>query len=178
MRAPAQPIGVDLAQRWFDPDRATAWEADWGHALRGGRFPYDRNSVVWVVRQPQAVEWAWEGTLWRLTVPVGWVTDLASIPGLLVPLAGKVDSLGTPAVVAHDALYQTKGFPPQAQGESWLQRWAQGAWVDPRRPRCVSRREADYVLRDVALRSNVPPWRAWKAWLGVRLNFFASIGWC
>jgi hypothetical protein len=94
--------------------------------------------------------------LWRLTaplvyqsdvagrifaVPVGFVTDLASVPRIPIAylLAGGTSN---EASVVHDFLYST---------------------------RPVTRAIADAVLREASAVTDVPAWRRWLMWAGVRI---------
>jgi len=76
------------------------------------------------------------------TVPVGFKTDLASVPRLPIVylLAGDTS---TNAAVIHDYLYTTK---------------------------CVPRDVADQVLREASAVTGVPAWRRWLMWAGVRIG--------
>ncbi len=97
--------------------------------------------------------------LWRLTAPLvyrsnvadelfivprGFATDFASVPRLIIVFAAVGDTAHEAAAV-HDFLYSTHP---------------------------VSRKIADAVLREAAIVSCVPAWRAWLLWAGVR-----AFGW-
>ena len=90
------------------------------------------------------------GTL--LTVPAGFVYDLASVPEVLQWLIDD-DQLSTLAPLVHDVLYQHGGRLPVE-------------WVYPYRE--FARREADALLLALAIRQGCPRWRAWAAWAAVR----------
>lgn len=98
-----------------------------------------------------------EPALWKLTlpliyqsdvadntfvVPVGFITDLASVPRIPIAyfLAGGTSN---EASVIHDWLYTTQP---------------------------VSRAVADSVLREASAVTGVPGWRRWIMWAGVRLG--------
>lgn len=98
-----------------------------------------------------------EPALWKLTlpliyqsdvandtfvVPVGFVTDLASVPRIPIAyfLAGGTSN---EASVVHDWLYTEKKLP---------------------------RAMADSVLREASAVTGVPGWRRWIMWAGVRLG--------
>jgi hypothetical protein len=81
-----------------------------------------------------------------VTVPAGFVTDFASVPRW-VPLAfAFVGDSAHMAAVLHDWLYSC---------------------------RLTSRADADAVLREAAVASGVPAWRAWILWAGVRVGGMA-----
>lgn len=75
-----------------------------------------------------------------ITVPLGFVTDFASVPRapLIFWLCGDTSM---EASVIHDYLYTIKTF---------------------------TRASADAVLREASIASGVPRWRAWLMWAGVR----------
>lgn len=77
-----------------------------------------------------------------VVVPVGFQTDLASVPRLPVVylLAGGTSN---EAAVVHDWLYSS---------------------------RMVDRATADAVLREASQVSGVPAWRRWMIWAGVRIG--------
>jgi hypothetical protein len=77
-----------------------------------------------------------------ITVPTGFVTDLASVPRLPVVYLACGDCASEAAIV-HDYLYST-GLVP--------------------------RRVADDVLFEASKVSGVPAWRRWAMWAGVRLG--------
>lgn len=74
-----------------------------------------------------------------VTVPLGFRTDLASVPRLPVIYVLTGDTARSAAVV-HDFLYGG----------------------------IVSRKDADEVLYEAAIASGVSRWRAWMMWAGVR----------
>jgi hypothetical protein len=77
-----------------------------------------------------------------ITVPAGFLTDLASTPRL--PIIYEVcGNIATKAAVVHDYLY-TSGRESRAM--------------------------ADEVLHEAALLANVNEFRAWLMWAGVRLG--------
>lgn len=84
---------------------------------------------------------------WRdrtLAIPVGVRTDLASVPWWgrwVVPTSGPY----VRAAVAHDYLYF----------------WELPGWT---------RREADALLRDVAIQDETPKAQAWLIWAAVRIG--------
>lgn len=75
-----------------------------------------------------------------ITVPAGFVTDLASIPQLLLPLFGEIAQEPS---VPHDFAYST---------------------------RCMPRATADAMLREACLLTSVSGWRAALIWAGVRIG--------
>ncbi|HEM7839781.1 TPA: DUF1353 domain-containing protein [Burkholderia multivorans] len=77
------------------------------------------------------------------TVPAGFETDFASVPRVPVAFLLAADSAHE-ASALHDFLYTS--------------------------PHPVSRAMADAVLREAAVVSGVPAWRAWLMWAGVRIG--------
>lgn len=75
------------------------------------------------------------------TVPVGFQTDLASVPRLPIVFLLTGDTSREAAVV-HDYLYSTHLVP---------------------------RNVADAVLREASAVTQVPSWRRWLMWAGVRV---------
>jgi hypothetical protein len=82
------------------------------------------------------------------TVPRGFCTDFASVPRL--PLAFMlVGDTANRAAVLHDWLYTTR--------------------KDGRHP-VPDRATADALLKEAALATGAPAWRAWMLWAGVRIG--------
>jgi hypothetical protein len=75
------------------------------------------------------------------TVPAGFKTDFASVPRVPIAFLLTADSAHEAATL-HDYLYSTH---------------------------CVTRSLADAVLREAAIASGVPAWRAALMWAGVRV---------
>jgi hypothetical protein len=100
----------------------------------------DQDDGRWVLVQPLAYES--DDAKRTITVPVGFQTDLASVPRMPVIywLAGDTSSA---AAVVHDYLYST-GLVPRAL--------------------------ADAVLREASMVTGVPRWRRWIMWAGVRIG--------
>jgi len=74
------------------------------------------------------------------TVPIGFDTDLASVPIGMRNLVSRLD--GIEAAIVHDWLYRTG---------------------------LVNRKEADDIFFEL-LKGSVPSWKRWAMWLGVRLG--------
>lgn len=85
---------------------------------------------------------------YRITVPKGFVMDLASIPRLARPLF-PVHGRHTRAAVVHDWLYHQEG---QLKGRKF------------------TRLEADQIFYNAMLELHVPQWRAWVMYKAVRLG--------
>ncbi len=83
-----------------------------------------------------------------INVPVGTVTDLASVPRfpLIYLLAGGTSN---EAAVIHDYLYQTHLF---------------------------DRATSDAILREASEATGVPAWRRWMMWAGVRAGGWTHWG--
>ncbi|MEQ1861883.1 MAG: DUF1353 domain-containing protein [Chthoniobacteraceae bacterium] len=91
-----------------------------------------------------------------ITVPAGFVTDYASVPGPLQSFAGKIGRQNRAAIL-HDWLYHTRGIPRL------------GAIPDT-----LTRAECDRIFRDV-MKADGVSWRLrWRMWLGVRLGGWAA----
>lgn len=86
-----------------------------------------------------------------ITVQVGFETDFASVPGYVL-LPGIVPRIGPvrKAAVVHDWIYR-------------------GHEVSR-----FTRRQADKIFLDAALECGMARWRAWVAYIGVRLGGWAS----
>lgn len=78
----------------------------------------------------------------RLTVPVDFATDFASVPRLPVVFE-LVGAYGHAAAVLHDWLYRTATLP---------------------------REQADRVFFNALRSSGIARWRAWLMWSGVRIG--------
>lgn len=100
----------------------------------------DRDDGQWRLTQPLAYES--EVAKLIITVPIGFRTDLASVPRLPVIylLAGGTSN---EAAVVHDYLYTVQLVP---------------------------RSMADAVLREASAVTGVPAWRRWLMWAGVRVG--------
>ncbi len=85
-------------------------------------------------------------------VPVGWVTDLTSIPFYL-PI--RKEGLHTPASVIHDVLY-AKAQVTYDMGD--------GSTVE----QAISRKQADQIYRRAMRALSVAPWRIRLIYCGVR----------
>ena len=86
----------------------------------------------------------------KITVPKGFITDLASIPRPL-RFFFRVNGRHIEAAILHDYLYYKKGFVPFMQ---------------------LSRSECDDTFYFAMLDSDVPEWKAAIMWLGVRVGGF------
>lgn len=85
----------------------------------------------------------------ELTVPAGYVTDLASIPRVLWPIVGSpYDPRFAKAATVHDYLYSTKQVP---------------------------REEADKELKTLLRLAGVPRWKCQAMYLAVRA--FGGLHW-
>lgn len=87
-------------------------------------------------------------------VPVGFITDLASIPWF-VPI-GFIDNRIQIAAILHDYFYKVierSGWPVYD----------------------ISRKEADYLFWMAMVQNGVPKYKAWTCWAAVRM--FGWLGW-
>ena len=97
-----------------------------------------------------------------ITIPAGFVTDLASIPRLVWSFYPP-DGPWVKAAVVHDFLYYTQG-----DGE-----WYGRKGVSRERP--YSRAESDDILREAMADRGVGAWAQFVIWAAVRLG--GAIGW-
>ena len=106
----------------------------------------------WVLQEA----WRHRTPAYTLTVPAGWDTDLASVPG---PLRRWVSALqmGITGPLAHDFVYDHGGALPD------------GCCVPPRR---FTRREADLLLLRLMRLERVRGWRRLAGWACAR-----ALGW-
>jgi len=86
---------------------------------------------------------AWPLTWRSMTVPAGFITDLASTPRWVGPLLPPIGAYA-PAAVIHDWLYAT--------------------------PTGGSRRDADRAFLAAMREAGVPRWQRWLLYVGVRIG--------
>ena len=99
--------------------------------------------TLWMLDEPFIYQTTLAGTL---TVPIGFLTDLASVPRL--PLAWLLaGGLGNAAATIHDYLYTTRKVP---------------------------RKIADKVFYEILQDDKIDSWRAWLMYRAVRLFGFLS----
>lgn len=118
-------------------------------AIRDGRS-------LWALQRPMTY---WSGAKLdeRITVPAGFVTDLASIPRLVWSFYPP-DGPWVKAAVVHDFLYDTQGDG----------RWNGREGVARALP--YSRAEADGILLEGMVARDVGRWERLVIWLSVRLG--------
>lgn len=97
---------------------------------------------AWQLTDPLVYQSDAAGT--TFTVPPGFTTDFASVPRIPLIYEATGDSAHMGAVI-HDYLYTLVPHP-------------------------TDRAMADLVLREAAIVSGVPGWRAWMIWIGVRIG--------
>lgn len=117
---------------------------------------------LWAVQTPLTYEVGAEGSGEAMTVPAGFVTDLASIPRPVWNLFPP-DGPWAKAAVIHDFLYFTHGT---------------GLWHGRRgitRKAPYSRAEADGILREAMAVLGVPAWQRFVIWSAVRIG--GGSGW-
>lgn len=100
----------------------------------------------------------------HITVGVGAITDLGSVPQLAWSFGFPPDGIGVPAYLVHDLLYRTKGTCE----------WTGFTWRTREQP--YTRAEADAILRRGLIACTVPTWRAYAIWSAVRLGGSTSWG--
>jgi len=84
-----------------------------------------------------------------LTVPKGFVCDLASIPRVF-RLMVEVNGRHREAATLHDWLYYKKGH-----GAKYV---------------LLTREQCDDLFYEAMINSGVPAWKAWTMWAGVRMG--------
>lgn len=118
-------------------------------SLKGGRS-------LWGVQRPLCYQTGDDPTE-LITVPAGFVTDLASVPRPVWSVYPP-DGPWVKAAVVHDFLYDTGG---------------RGIWnsrIGITRDRPYSRSEADGILREAMADRNVGRWEQAVIWTAVRLG--------
>lgn len=125
-----------------------------GPSLRSGRS-------LWGLQRPLAYT---TGDRLRetITVPAGFVTDLASIPRLVWSFYPP-DGPWVKAAVIHDFLYYTQGDGI----------WGRTVGVPP--GRTYTRRQADAILAEAMADLGIGRWGRFVIWAAVRLG--GGIGW-
>lgn len=96
----------------------------------------------WYLTEPLV----YQGARKKFTVPEGFVTDFASVPGFMLWLIPR-DGLHTMSAILHDWCC-TEGI----------------------RSGAISSRDADGLFRRCLREAGVPPIRRWLMWAGVRLG--------
>lgn len=124
--------------------------------LRDGR-------VLWALERELSyrTDIGGEGTI---TIPAGFVTDLASIPRLVTNLFPP-DGPWTEAAVVHDALYYTRGGANPWYGRKIISR-----------PTPYARAEADDILREAMADLDVPVIKRNIIWSAVRVGGARAYG--
>lgn len=110
-----------------------------------------RGQDVYLVGAAKTVHWTAAGGLCgQVTVPVGFITDLTSVPPLFRGLVSRAGPWLEAAVV-HDYLYV--------------------AWQDVQgaQPRAQDRKFADDIMFAAMEAANVSTWRKWSIYAAVRL---------
>ena len=94
----------------------------------------------------------------RIFVPKGFLYDGGSVPRALWTATGLTPmGDGAAAWLVHDVMYRFRGYPPAG----WMRRTCvYGVRLD--------REQADQLMRDMLIASNVPKFRAEIAYRGVR----------
>jgi hypothetical protein len=121
--------------------------------------PITRNGrCQWRLSGPLPYDVGEEGSGETITIPGGFVTDLASVPklfrGLLPP-----DGPWAKAAVVHDFLYWSRGTCRDALGR------IQRTRIEP-----YTRKEADDIFAEAMKVLGVPAWRRKAIWTAVRLG--------
>jgi hypothetical protein len=123
-------------------------------AIRAGRS-------LWALQRDLSYTTGPEGD--TITVPAGFVTDLASVPRIVWSFYPP-DGPWVKAAVIHDFLYETKGT---------------GLWYSHRgnaRTVPYSRAEADHILKEGMADRGIGAWEQFVIWASVRIGGFAGWG--
>jgi hypothetical protein len=127
--------------------------------LEDSKGPVTRDGrSLWAVQTPLTYDVGAEGSSESITVPAGFVTDLASIPAFAWSLGFPADGPWAKAAVVHDFLYATAGTCVW-HGKCGRTR------VAP-----YTRAEADGILREAMGVLGVPAWRRFVIWSAVRVG--------
>jgi hypothetical protein len=111
------------------------------------------NTKKFLLVEDYTYEWSHEGTLFRITVPAGFVTDMASSPRAVWWLVSPFDLGGAP--LTHDWLYHWGGNLPVGSYQ-WYSA-ALHVWVDARH--VWSRYDADRLFGRGMREHGVARWR-------------------
>lgn len=114
------------------------------------------------VAKPYTYEWEHEGETYRITVPTGFVNNLASVPRILWFYISPFD-LGRAAIV-HDWLYAKRGALP---GDSFQRATREAGWV--RVDEQWSRHDADRLFARMMRESGVSRAKRRRAYWAVRI---------
>ncbi len=125
-----------------------------GPSLRGGRS-------LWGVQRPLTYQTG-EDLNELITVPAGFVTDLASVPRPMWSIYPP-DGPWVKAAVIHDFLYDTGG------GGLW------NGTAGITRAQPYTRAQADHILREAMADRGIGPWERAVIWSAVRLG--GARGW-
>ena len=109
--------------------------------------------------EPYLYQWSKDGTTYQITVPTGFVHNMASTPKAIWWLIGPFD-LG-PAATVHDYGYHYGGRFPIGEVKKLAD-----VWVDLPDP--WSRREVDRLFGRMMRESRVAKWRRRMAYRAVR----------
>ena len=101
----------------------------------------------WVVNTPLVYQSDILGQ--SISVPAGYITDFASVPRNPAIIFSIFGDIASEAAVVHDYLYSTKLF---------------------------ARKICDEILREAALTSGCPHWKAMGLYLGVRIGGASHYG--
>lgn len=123
---------------------------------RRGAPSLRRGRSLWGVQRPLIYQTG-ENVGELITVPAGFVTDLASVPRPVWSIYPP-DGPWVKAAVVHDFLYETGGG-------GW---WNGSAGVTRQQP--YNRKEADHILREAMADRGIGWWEQTVIWSAVRLG--------
>ena len=114
---------------------------------------------LWEVAQDFVYYWIAEDML--VTTPKGVLTDQASIGNVIPPFILNDTGCISNGAVPHDYIYECMTLPEDINVGFWM-----------------SRRDADRLFRDACMDAGLAKWRAWLAYVGVRvLSAHRSLTW-
>jgi len=109
-------------------------------------------------------QWLKGAVSFRLIVPAGFNTDIASTPKPTRLLGFEADGPWRRAAIFHDWLYYWKGDLPPGSYQAFIN----GEWIDSiARWRRV---ETDALFKKIMLEDGTPPVKAWIMWAAVRVG--------
>lgn len=119
---------------------------------------FDPRANVWRLFKRWRVMFSLDKMSYCLTIPRGFPFDLASIPRIFTRLIARFE-LGIEPPLVHDYLYSLGGRPPRGR-------------INPYRR--FDREEADRIFLDLMLRRGIKKWKAYLAFIAVRLFGWAA----
>lgn len=132
------------------------------------------NGRDYLLLETFAMSWETDGVIYRIRVPAGFITDIASVPRWAWTLSGITpDGLHRNAALIHDILYMwyrkklKKGVLPAG----WLQIRHEGKWIDvPETLATYDKDEADKLFLRIMKADGVSKWNRTRMFLAVKIG--------